>query len=120
MRHLSVNDQPWCDLDLTGLDSFVEDPREATCLDCLQRAASYGAAAAMRGAAVEAAGAVKDPELEAERDEAIKQLDGFRKAFAGGGGFVCESCTKCFNIKRAVLEVGSQRWCDNCASASVS
>lgn len=51
MRHLVVDVIQWCDED--GGDS-TEDPRDATCPECLRRAASYGAAAAMRYAAVEA------------------------------------------------------------------
>lgn len=115
MKHLLFNQGVWCDND-EPLDDHTEDPRDATCSTCLKIAAGYGAAAAMRYAAVEA-GATRDPELVRERDEAIRKLNTFMDAVRRQRVFFCTSCEKLFPDAALGLEVGGVSWCEGCAAA---
>ncbi len=110
--HLEAGGSWWCDSN-EGVE-VTDDPRDATCADCLKRAASYGAAAAMRYAAVEA-GVTRDPELARERDEAIRQLTAISDALEGQHAFFCVGCMKLFRVDKRALNVNSTSWCDQCA-----
>ncbi len=113
--HLIFGAEVWCD---EGAEC-TDDPRDATCVECLKRAASYGAAAAMRYAAVEA-GAKRDPELVQERDEAIRRVDAINDALEGQGAFFCTDCMKLFRVDRRGLNAGKLSWCVHCAPTKVS
>lgn len=115
MKHLLCGDQLFCDCEGDNGDLITEDPRDATCVDCLRRAASYGAAAAMRYAAVEET-QFRDPELQQERDFAVAKLNEFRKALADVDMYVCEECCEPDGLPHAVLHVGTQHWCRDCVS----
>ena len=111
--HLHFAGVTWCDADDDICDA-TEDPRDATCTDCLRRAASFGAAAAMRYAAVEA-GASRDPELVRERDEAIRRVDAINNALEGQKAFFCVGCLKLFRVDKRALNVNATSWCAGCA-----
>lgn len=115
--HLGCGDSTWCDDD--RIRDVTQDPRDATCEDCLKRAASYGAAAAMRYAAVEA-GASRDPELVRERDEAMRRLNAISDALESMENFFCTGCLKVLHVDDRRLTAGSMSWCDECAPARVS
>lgn len=115
IRHLIVHADHWCGLDGDNTD----DPRDATCTECLRIAAAYGAAAAMRYAAVEA-GATRDPELVRERDEAIRRVDAINDALEVQRAFFCTGCLRLFRVERRGLNVNSTSWCDECAPHRVS
>lgn len=115
--HLEFGGAVWCD-DPPDHESVTEDPRDATCVDCLKRAASYGAAAAMRYAAVEA-GATQDPELVRERDEAIKRVDVINNALESQGAFFCTDCMRLLSVKQRGLTAGGASWCGACAPHGV-
>lgn len=112
--HLSVwsDDATWCD----ESGSNTDDPREATCTECLRNAAEYGAAAAMRCAAVEAGGG-SDPELEKERDDALRSLDNLRKKLVEAGWFMCQTCERLMTVSGTGFVVGNMRWCTACSGA---
>lgn len=113
MKHLAVGDTVWCD-DEDGVHE-TDDPRDATCTDCLRRAAAYGAAAAMRYAAVEA-GATRDPELVRERDEAIRRVNAINNALEfQGRAFFCAGCERIFKVDERKLNVNAVSWCGECA-----
>lgn len=114
MRHLFVGDDTWCD-DAAGEVEATDDPRDATCGACLQKAAAYGAAAAMRFAAVEA-GASRDPELVRERDEAIRRLSAVTDALESQSrAFFCTGCLQLFPTTKRSLAVDRLSWCSTCA-----
>ncbi len=114
VKHLHTGDPPvWCqsdDADATG------DPFKATCTDCLREAASYGAAAAMRCAAVEA-DAHRDPELEKERDEAIAALDRLRGVLGENELFVCAGCQRMYHVQVMGFHAGLMAWCADCSAS---
>lgn len=126
MKCLHHNGGLWCDLERVGvqtpiarrdaLASATNDPRDATCGGCLKVAAEYGAAAAMRYAAVEA-GVAQDPELARERDEAIRKLDTFMEAVRRQHAFFCTSCEKLYPEAALAIEIGGVSWCESCAAA---
>lgn len=111
--HLETGGQIWCD-DAQDHESSTEDPRDSTCAECLKRAASFGAAAAMRYAAVEA-GATRDPELVKERDEAMKRLNVVSTLLEGQGAFFCTDCLQLFRLTDRALHAGRDSWCRHCA-----
>lgn len=115
VRHLNLGDVVWCK---TGADEMhiesTENPRDATCSDCLRNAAEYGAAAAMRCAAVEA-GVTHDPELQRERDEAIRRVDAINNALERQFCFFCTGCLKLFEVSRRALNINATSWCSSCA-----
>lgn len=125
MRCLHHNGGLWCDLERVGvqspparreaLASATNSPHEATCSVCLKVAAEYGAAAAMRYAAVEA-GVTQDPELSRERDEAMRKLDTFIEAVRRQHAFFCTACEKLFPDSALAMEIGSVAWCGDCAA----
>jgi hypothetical protein len=102
----------WCDDDSS--EDCTDDPRDATCSDCLKRAAAYGAAAAMRYAAVEA-GATQDPELVRERDEAIRRVDAINNALEKQHAFFCNDCMQLCRVSDRALNAGGVSWCADCA-----
>ena len=118
MRHLVKNECDytalWCRA--TRADEHTSDPLEATCAACLREAATYGAKAAMRCAAVEA-GAERDPEIERERDEAIAALDKMRKILGDNELFPCQSCSKLFHVQNMGFHVGLMAWCHECSAS---
>jgi hypothetical protein len=116
-QHLEFGGREWCD-DAQDHEGRLEDPRDATCSDCLRRAAAYGAAAAMRYAAVEA-GATQDPELVRERDDAIKRVGSINEALKLRGMFFCNDCTLLHRIQDLGLEAGGALWCKACAPYGV-
>lgn len=111
--HLAMSGAVWCD-EPDGDEDATEDPRDATCEDCLKRAAAYGAAAAMRYAAVEAGGA-RDPELVRERDTAMRQLNAMQDALELQHVFFCTGCMKIYRSSDRALNVNKMSWCDKCA-----
>lgn len=111
--HLEFGGAIWCD-DAQDYESSTEDPRDATCSECLKRAASFGAAAAMRYAAVEA-GATQDPDLVRERDEALRRINLINKSLLGQGAFFCVDCVTLNRLADRGLCVGNQSWCKSCA-----
>lgn len=127
MKCLHHNGGLWCDLERVGVQTPVarkealatatDSPRDATCITCLKVAGEYGAAAAMRYAAVEA-GVTHDPELARERDEAIRKLDTFTEAVRKQHAFFCTSCEKLFPDAALAIEAGGVSWCENCAQAA--
>lgn len=112
MKHLETGGMLWC-----GTEEYfdiTDDPRDANCPACLKTAASYGAAAAMRYAAVEA-GATRDPELVRERDEAIQRLSDINQAITKQGGFFCTDCRRIRALSDRGLAAGGLVWCVDCA-----
>ncbi len=103
----------WCDD--SEDEEVTDDPRDATCAACLRVAAAYGAAAAMRYAAVEA-GATRDPELVRERDEAIRRLNKISDALEDEGVFCCQGCERMYNTHERTLHVPPSSWCGGCTS----
>jgi len=87
----SLQIEPWCDKRPSKGEHATRDPLAADCPECLRRAASMGAAAAMRCAAVEA-GASKDEELVQERDKAIEELTAIKNRLIESGLFECTEC----------------------------
>ena len=116
-QHLEFGGAIWCD-DAPDHETTTEDPRDATCSDCLKRAAGYGAAAAMRYAAVQA-GATQDPELVRERDEAIRRLNAVGDALEKQHVFFCNDCLKLRGTDKRTLTAGSMSWCSDCAPHGV-
>ena len=112
MKHLIINGDPWCDTD--DFYDNIDDPREATCSNCLKIAAAYGAAAAMRYAAVEA-GATRDPELVRERDAALEQVNRINRAIARQGGFYCFGCQRILARSELKIVANDVAWCTECA-----
>lgn len=117
MKHLyrgwdGEDPRAWCN----AVDDSTDDPLEATCTDCLREAATYGAKAAMRCAAVEA-GAERDPEIEKERDEAIVALDTLRKILGDNELFPCAGCSKLFHVQNMGFHVGLMAWCNECSAS---
>lgn len=106
-------DITWCEADPENART-TDDPRDATCPDCLRRAASYGAAAAMRYAAVEA-GVTQDPELERERDEAMRRLNAVNDALEKQSAFFCSDCMRLRNTKDRAVCANGVSWCKACA-----
>lgn len=104
----------WCGE--RSLADTVDDPLEATCTDCLRAAATYGAEAAMRCAAVEA-GAERDPEIEKERDEAIAALDRLRSILGENELFPCQGCDRLFHVQLMSFHVGLMAWCSECSAS---
>jgi hypothetical protein len=117
VKHLDVNGDVWCDA--INYADETDDPRDATCTACLKIAAAYGAAAAMRYAAVEA-GATQDPELVRERDEAIRRVDAVNNALERQGAFFCNDCMKLCRVSDRALNAGGVSWCRHCAPMRVS
>ncbi len=118
MRCLAFGDGgSWCDSD--EIRDVTDDPRDATCSNCLNRASSYGAAAAMRYAAVEA-GVTHDPELVRERDEALRALNAINQAVTRQGGFFCTLCERIRPRGEVALVVNDVVWCNACAPSKVS
>lgn len=111
MKHLEMGGVVWCDDDVS---ETTDDPRDSTCIDCLRRAAAYGAAAAMRYAAVEA-GATQDPELVRERDEALRRLNAIGDALELQGAFFCHDCLKLKRVDERKISAGAVAWCRDCA-----
>lgn len=111
--HLEFGGQIWCD-EHQDHESTTEDPRDATCSDCLKRASSYGAATAMRYAAVEA-GATQDPDLVCERDEAIRRLRVLSEQLERQSVFFCTGCTRLRGATDRTLIAGGLSWCSECA-----
>lgn len=112
MKHLVHTDcATWCDVPEYG---DTDDPLEATCTECLRAAATYGAKAAMRCAAVEA-GAERDPEIAQERDEAIAALDKLRKILGDNELFPCAGCSRLFHVQHMAFHVGLTAWCEECS-----
>jgi len=111
--HLESGGMIWCD-EHQDHESITEDPRDATCGECLKCAASFGAAAAMRYAAVEA-GATQDPELVKERDVAIEKLNMLTVELEAQHIFFCVGCSKLKATDVRNLRVGSMSWCGGCA-----
>lgn len=111
MSHLFINGTNWCD-DEDG--DNTDDPRDATCAACLRGAAAYGAAAAMRYAAVEA-GATQDPELVRERDNAMHRLNAVNNALERQGAFFCNDCMKVYKKDDRSICVNDVSWCRHCA-----
>lgn len=116
-QHLEFGGALWCD-EHQDHEGTTEDPRDATCSDCLKRAASYGAAAAMRYAAVEA-GATQDPELIRERDEAIRRLGEISAQLERQSVFFCNDCLKLKSTDTRALVAGDISWCSACAPHGV-
>ncbi len=116
-QHLEFGGAYWCD-DHQDYEGSTEDPRDATCSDCLKRAASYGAASAMRYAAVEA-GATQDPELVKERDNALKRVDTIYKALEMQSEFYCSDCNRILSTHERGLSAGGTSWCFECAPHGV-
>lgn len=113
MTHLQIDgDYPWCGEE-NAID-VTDNPRDATCPACLCRAAEYGAAAAMRYAAVEA-GATQDPELVRERDNALHKVNAINNALERQKAFFCEDCMKLYNVAQRALSVNGVSWCEQCA-----
>jgi tellurite resistance protein len=102
----------WCEN--SEDEEVTDDPRDATCSACLRIAAAYGAAAAMRYAAVEN-GATRDPELVRERDEAIRRLNAICDALEEENAFFCHDCERMMNTCDRGLHVPPSSWCVNCA-----
>lgn len=109
--HLTHGVYSWCQN--VGKDGSTEDPRRATCSECLRKAAEYGAAAAMRCAAVEAGGA-RDPELEAERDEALRRLNTLGAELEKRGAFFCNGCDELCATRDRAVQAGFAGWCKEC------
>jgi hypothetical protein len=99
----------WCDEE--GGEG-THDPRDSDCPSCLREAAEYGAAAAMRCAAVEALGS-SDDELRAERDHALAQLTKVERSLHAIGFFFCHGCDRITNAKDAGMLV-PVRLCTTC------
>lgn len=126
MRHLISNidgegysDEYWCGADAHSTENAqheTADPRDSTCAECLRNAAEYGAAAAMRCAAVEA-GAERDPELEKERDHAIAELNKLQEILGQNGLFACAGCSRLWHVDAAGFCVGASAWCHECSGA---
>jgi hypothetical protein len=115
--HLEINGDVWCPQ--MNPDETTYDPRDATCVECLRTAASYGAAAAMRYAAVES-GATRDPELVRERDEAIRRMNAVCDALEAQEAFFCCDCMKLRHTRDRALAVNSSSWCVDCAPHKVT
>lgn len=116
MKCLSCADGTWCDSD--EIRDITDDPRDATCSACLNRASAYGAAAAMRYAAVEA-GVTHDPELVRERDEALRRLNAMQNALEAQRAFFCHDCMQLLSVTKRALSAGSMSWCGSCAPKRV-
>jgi hypothetical protein len=112
MKHLEFNGDVWCDA-LHPSDA-TDDPRDPTCTECLRIAAAYGAAAAMRYAAVEA-GATRDPELVRDLDEAIRRVNAINDALEAQNAFFCNDCMKLCDVKDRGMNVDTVSWCRRCA-----
>lgn len=121
MSHLAFGDCVWCDgEEEADIDDAVNDPRKATCVECLQRAASYGAAAAMRCAAVEAAKQSTNNDITRERDEAMRRLNAMQAALERQAtAFFCHSCLRLYKMSECVLTAGGLSWCAKCAPNKV-
>jgi hypothetical protein len=116
MRHLwRSTDEVWCDAD-AFIKSAVNDPYDADCAECLRYAATYGAKAAMRGAAVEAL-PERDEEVEQERDHAIVELDKLRGILGQHDLFACAGCSRLFHVDLVRFHVGLMAWCGDCTAA---
>lgn len=102
----------WCEN--SEDEDVTDDPRDATCAACLRIAAAYGAAAAMRYAAVEA-GATRDPELVRERDEALRRLAAINALLEEENVFFCHDCERLMNMRDRGLHVPPSSWCWDCA-----
>ncbi len=102
----------WCEA--SGEGKVTEDPYDADCADCLREAATYGAKAAMRCAAVEA-GAERDPEIAKERDEAIAALDKLCGVLGENELFVCAGCQKMYHVQGMGFHAGLMAWCSDCS-----
>ncbi len=109
---LLFGDGTWCDGD--DIRDVTDDPRDARCLDCLNRAAAYGAAAAMRAVAVEN-GEPRDPELIKERDDALRRLNAIQNALEGQHAFFCHDCMKLCSVGNRAMSAGQISWCTRCA-----
>ena len=110
MRHLTRSGTVvWCE-DPTG--ELTDDPRDSDCSECLREAAEYGAAAAMRCAAVESM-ASSDPELRQERDHALAQVAKIQKALNDVGWFWCAGCDNIIRTEDAGMLVPI-RMCRGC------
>ncbi len=113
MKHLEVSDGvTWCDV--LRYEYATDDPRDASCVACLRTAAAYGAAAAMRYAAVEN-GATRDPELVRERDEAMERFNTLQDELEREGAFFCTDCKKLHQSRDRGLHVYPTSWCVDCA-----
>ncbi len=124
MKHLLRNGYTWCacrskdgQRPPVGFDS-TSDPRKAECANCLLSAAEYGAAAAMRYAAVEA-GATQDPELARERDAAIARVRAIGDALEQQNAFFCNDCMRLRSTTARGLTAGGASWCTDCAPHGV-
>jgi hypothetical protein len=121
VKHLVLNvederaSEYWCDVEPSSRTEDTDDPRDATCPECLRAAAAYGAAAAMRWAAVEA-GATRDPELEKERDHAIAELNKLQEELKKRGAFFCTGCSCLLRVEAIGLSIGTGAWCNACCS----
>lgn len=115
MKHLSRDrlQATWCGRITPDEDAV--DPHDADCAACLREAATYGAKAAMRCAAVEA-GASSDPEIAAERDAAIAELDKLRGIIGQHGLFACAGCSRLFSTDLVGFHVGLTAWCGDCST----
>lgn len=113
MKHLFFGGGVWCEEAENGIDE-TNDPHGATCLECLRHAAEYGAAAAMRYAAVQA-GATQDPELVRERDNALHKVNAINNALERQKAFFCEDCMKLYNVAQRALSANGVSWCEHCA-----
>jgi hypothetical protein len=111
MKCLELGAGPWCGDD-TARDT-TDNPRDATCSECLKIAAEYGAAAAMRYAAVEA-GVTHDPELERERDAALETVNRINRAITRQGGFFCTSCQIIRPLQDRAVVANDVMWCRTC------
>lgn len=119
MKHLEIGgDTVWCEPETNDYIDVTSDPRDSTCASCLKIAAAYGAAAAMRYAAVEA-GATQDPDLVRERDEAIRRVNAVNDALEAQGAFFCNDCLKLCRVENRGLCVNSTSWCTRCAPSRV-
>lgn len=113
--HLHMAEIIWCEnVSEDDITDCTDDPRDATCVDCLRKASAYGAAAAMRCAAVEAGGG-SDPELEKERDEALRHLNAITDALESQRAFFCNDCLKLKRVDERAMTAGKLSWCDRCA-----
>lgn len=119
MTHLVFGGVIWCPVDGDEQIEATDDPRDAGCSECLRAAAAYGAAAAMRCAAVEAGG-TRDPELVRERDDALRRLNAINDALEGQRAFFCNDCLKLFSVGDRALSAGQMSWCKQCTPHQVT
>ena len=99
-----IGEVVWCG----GSGGVDDDPRVASCHACLTNAATYGAAAAMRAAAIEFA---NNTEAVKERDTIMAEIAAMREALAENDLF---HCRRCQTVMHKGFKGRTEAWCKAC------